>query len=220
MMNNWKHMRGWSDVLSMSEECSGYRERLWGQYFGRSRWDWDSQPKHCTRKKWEVVVVASEEESDSGILEWLLPARRVTIRGYWSIGFWIIPGPTACSAGSWCSFPNIIPNPQSEIQANAQMLPQVMYLLMMEVQSMWDTRSIWTSAAKEMATLAQYHSMHRIGFLEEEQFWLKECWKRVRGNGRASSREEPHKLRGLTKSWSLCKGTYASVRPCRHTYGN
>jgi len=40
-----------------------------------------------------------------------------------------------------------IPNVKSEIEANAQMLEQVMYLLMMEVVFLWDTRTMWTYTA-------------------------------------------------------------------------
>ena len=54
--------------------------------------------------------------------------------------------------------------------------------------------------SKDMATLAPHLSRHPKGIREEEQFWLEERRKRVRGNGRVPGREEPHKLRGSTKS--------------------
>jgi hypothetical protein len=59
---------------------------------------------------------------------------------------------------------------------------------------------MWTYAAKDRATLAQHLSKHPKGIREEERFWLAECSKRARGNDRAPGREEPHKLRGSTKS--------------------
>jgi len=43
-------------------------------------------------------------------------------------------------------------------------------------------------------------SRYPKGIHEEERFWLKERWRRVRGNDRVPGREEPHKLRGSTKS--------------------
>ena len=48
---------------------------------------------------------------------------------------------------------------------------------------------------KDMATLAPHLSMHPKRIREEER-----RGKRVRGNDRVPSREEPHKLRGSTKS--------------------
>ena len=59
---------------------------------------------------------------------------------------------------------------------------------------------MWTYAAKDMATLAPHLSRHPKGIHEEDRFWLEERWKRVRGNDRVPGREEPHKLRGSTKS--------------------
>jgi len=64
------------------------------------------------------------------------------------------------------------------------------------VVSLWDTRTMWMYAAKDMATLAPHLSRHPEGIREEERFWLK----RVCRNDRVPSREEPHKLRGSTKS--------------------
>jgi len=55
-------------------------------------------------------------------------------------------------------------------------------------------------AAKDMATLAPHLSRHTKGMCEEERFWLEEHGKRVRGNDRVHGHEEPHKLRGCTKS--------------------
>jgi hypothetical protein len=55
-------------------------------------------------------------------------------------------------------------------------------------------------AAKDMATLAPHLSRHPKGICKEELFWLEERWERVRGKNRVPGREEPHKLRGSTKS--------------------
>jgi hypothetical protein len=55
--------------------------------------------------------------------------------GCWTSGVWLVPGRTASSAGPWISFPIIFPNSKSEIEANVQMLEQVLYLLIMEVVS-------------------------------------------------------------------------------------
>jgi hypothetical protein len=51
-----------------------------------------------------------------------------------------------------------------------------------------------------MATLAPLLSRHPKGIREEARFWLEERSKRVRRNDRVPGREEPHKLRGSTKS--------------------
>jgi len=59
---------------------------------------------------------------------------------------------------------------------------------------------MWTYAANDMATLAPHLSRHPKGIREEERFWLEERGKRVRRNDRVPGREEPHKLRGSTKS--------------------
>ena len=67
--------------------------------------------------------------------------------GCWTSRVWLVPGRTAWSAGPWFPFPTIIPNPKSEIEANTQMLEQGVNLLMMEVVSPWDTRTMWTYAA-------------------------------------------------------------------------
>jgi len=45
----------------------------------------------------------------------------------------------------------------------------------------------------DMATLAPHLSRHPKGIREEEQFWLEERRKRVRGDDRVPGREEPHK---------------------------
>jgi len=73
---------------------------------------------------------------------------------------------------------------------------QVMYLLMMEVVSLWDTRTRWTYAAKIWQFLMLHLSRHPKGIREEEQFWLEERRKRVRGYDSVPGREEPHRLRG------------------------
>jgi len=54
--------------------------------------------------------------------------------------------------------------------------------------------------SKDMPTLAPHLSRHPKGIREEERFWLEEHMKRARGNDRVPGREEPHKLRGSTKS--------------------
>ena len=43
-------------------------------------------------------------------------------------------------------------------------------------------------------------SRHPKGIREKERFWLEERKKRARKNDRVPGREEPHKLRGSTKS--------------------
>jgi hypothetical protein len=55
--------------------------------------------------------------------------------GCWTSGVWLVHGRTAGCAGPWFSFPIIVPISKSEIEANVQMLQQVLYLLMMEVVS-------------------------------------------------------------------------------------
>ena len=169
-----------------------------GLHFGRSRWDRDYQPKCWTREQGAAAVVAAEERPR--ILVWLLPARRATMGVCWTSGVWLGSGRTAWSAGAWFPFPIIIPNPKSEIEANAQMLEQVMYLLMMEVISPGDTRTRWTYAAKIWQTLTPHLSWHPKGIREEERFWLEEHRKRVRGCDRVPGREEPPELRGSMKS--------------------
>jgi len=64
------------------------------------------------------------------------------------------------------------------------------------VISSWDTRTMWTYAAKDMATLAPHLSKHPKGIGEKERFWLN----RVRRNDAVPGHEEPHKLCGSTKS--------------------
>jgi hypothetical protein len=59
---------------------------------------------------------------------------------------------------------------------------------------------MWSYAAKIWQTLAPHLSRHPNGISEEDWFWLEERRKRVRGNDRGPSREEPHKLRGSTNS--------------------
>jgi len=59
---------------------------------------------------------------------------------------------------------------------------------------------MWTYAAKDMAALAPHLSRDPKGICEEERFWLKESWKRVRGSDSVPGREEPLKLRGSWKS--------------------
>jgi len=54
--------------------------------------------------------------------------------------------------------------------------------------------------SKDMPTLAPHLSRQAQGIGEEERFWREERKKRVRGNDRLPGREEPHKLRGSTKS--------------------
>jgi len=55
-----------------------------------------------------------------------------------------------------------------------------------------DYVDVWS---KDMPTLAPHLSRHAKGIREEER-----RRKRVRGNDRVPGREEPHKLRGSTKS--------------------
>ena len=54
--------------------------------------------------------------------------------------------------------------------------------------------------SKDMPTLAPQLSRQAQGIREEERFWLEERRKWVRGNDRVPGLEEPHKLRGSTKS--------------------
>jgi len=54
------------------------------------------------------------------------------------------------------------------------------------VVSSWDTRIIWTNAAKTWLTIALHLSRHTKGIREEELFWLEECKKSVRGNDRVT----------------------------------
>jgi len=51
-----------------------------------------------------------------------------------------------------------------------------------------------------MATLAPHLSRHANPIREKERFWLQVCRKTVRGNDRVPGHEEPHRLRGSTKS--------------------
>jgi len=156
-----------------------------GLHSGWSRWDWYYQPKRWTSEKGAAAVVAAEERPR--ILEWLRPARRVTKGGCWTGGVWLIPGRTAWSADPRFPFaiiPN--PNPKSEIEANAQTLKLVIYLLLMEVVSPCDTRTMWTYAAKKWQTLAQHLSQHPSGIREGKGFSLEECRKSVRSNDRVT----------------------------------
>jgi len=50
-----------------------------GLHFGRSRWDWDYQPKRWTSEQGAAAVVVAEE--GPRILESLLPDRRGTMGG-------------------------------------------------------------------------------------------------------------------------------------------
>jgi len=79
----------------------------------------------------------------------MLMAPGVTMGGCWTDGVWLVSGQTAWSASSWFSFPIIFPNSKSEIDANVQMLEHVLDLLMMEVISPWDTRTMWRYSAKK-----------------------------------------------------------------------
>jgi len=54
--------------------------------------------------------------------------------------------------------------------------------------------------SKDMPTLAPHLSRHPKGICEEQQFWLEERRKMVRGNDKIPGREEPHKLSGSMKS--------------------
>jgi len=49
--------------------------------------------------------------------------------------------------------------------------------------------------SKDMATLTPHLSRHPKGIREEEQFWLEDHRKKVRGDDRVPGHEEPHKLR-------------------------
>jgi len=70
----------------------------------------------------------------------------------------------------------------------------------MDIISPWDTRTRWMYAANIWQTLTPHLSRHPKGIREEERFWLKARRKRVRRYNRVPGREEPHKLRGSTKS--------------------
>ena len=200
MKDNWKHARGCSDILSTNEECSGCWERLWRSPL------WKIQ----VRLRLSTQALDERAGSSGGSCgrrgtslryTWMTAAGSPSHDGrLWTCGVWLVTGRTAWSAGPWFPFPIIFPNPKSEIEANAQMLEQVMYLLMMEVVSPWDTRTMWTYAAKDTATLAPHLSRHPKGIREEERFLLEERRKRVRGNDRVPGCEKPHKLRGSTKS--------------------
>jgi len=84
-----------------------------------------------------------------GLPEWLLQAHRVTMGDCWTRSVWLAPGQTTLSWGPWFPFP-IIPNPNSktEIETNTQLLEQVLYRLIMEDISLWDTRTMQTCSAK------------------------------------------------------------------------
>jgi len=68
--------------------------------------------------------------------------------GCWATGVWHLPGQTAQSTRPWFSFHIISPNAKLEIEPNALMLEQVLYLLLMEVVFTWNTRTMWTCSAK------------------------------------------------------------------------
>jgi len=102
-----------------------------------------TNPKRWTSEQGAAAVVAAEEHPH--ILEWLLPAGCVMIgvvdlRGF--ALFWA--NHLTCNSRA---FLPIIPNLKLEIKANTQMLEQVLYLLMMEVVSLWDTRTMWVYSA-------------------------------------------------------------------------
>jgi len=74
--------------------------------------------KRWTSEQGAAAVVTAEEEPHSGVLEWLLPACRVMMGGCWISGVWIVPGQTTWSAGPGISFPIILPNPKSGMEAH------------------------------------------------------------------------------------------------------
>jgi len=123
-------------------------------------------PKRWTSEQGAAAVVAAEQESHWGMLEWLLPACWVMMGGSWTSGVWLASGRTAWWAGLWFSFAIIFPNSKSEIEANVQMLDHVLCLLMMEVVSPQDTRTMWMYKVK----IGQRHS-HRTGQLTMRSIW-------------------------------------------------
>jgi len=143
-------------------------------------------PKRWMSEQGAAVVVAAEEEPNSGMLEWQLPTRQVTMWGCWTSGVWLIPGCTAWSAGPWFSFPIIFLNSKSEIEDNVQILDQVLYLLIMEVVSLWDTRTMWTCSAKiwqrlwhctNQLTLQSIWNQTSIYHMAKSTIFRKSSWK-------------------------------------------
>jgi len=58
-----------------------------------------------------------------------------------------------------------------------------------------------------------HFSRHSNGICENEQFWLQECRKRVRGYERVPSCEEPHKLHWSVKPWQECMRNHSNTVP-------
>jgi len=114
---------------------------LWGY-----RWNWNCQPKNRIRKL--EAAEALEAEEYPSILEWLELGCWVTNGGCWTCRVWHITSQTTWLAIPRFSFPMIIPNPMLEIEAHAMMLKQLLYVLMTDIVSPWDPKTMETSSLK------------------------------------------------------------------------
>jgi len=88
------------------------------------------------------------------------------MEGCWTWGIWLFPGQTTWSTARLVSFTIFFPNSKSAIDSNVLMLEQVLYLLMMEIVSPWDTKTVWTYSTKIWERL-----LHHTGQLTTRSFW-------------------------------------------------